>query len=150
MQEDRSLVNMEDAQLTILTEDLKDIAELANEYAKRAMSSCTISAYSSDFRDFQYWCESKFLKFLPADPSTVSAYLADRATHCFTDQKGTKRDPLKVSTLERRLTTISRAHDNKCVPFNRKHPTIQRTWKGIRNTHGLAQNRKEVYYYYLL
>lgn len=143
MQEEKSLINMEGGELTVLTEELKSMAELANEYAKRSMSKSTIHAYSSDWRDFRYWCESKSLPFIPADPSTVSAYLADRATHSFVDQKGKKREPLKVSTLERRITTIAKVHDNQGVQFNRKHPIIQGTWKGIKNTHGIAQNRKD-------
>ena len=143
MQEEKSLISIEGASLTVLTTELKDIAELANEYAKRSISKSTINAYGSDWRDFRYWCESKHLSFIPADPSTVSAYLADRATHSFIDQKGKKREPLKISTLERRLTTIAKSHHNQGVQFDRKHPIIQGTWKGIKNTHGVAQNRKD-------
>lgn len=69
--------------------------------------------------------------------------MADRASNSWLDSKGKKRAPLKVSTLERRLTTISRAHNTGCFPFDRKHPTIQATWKGIKNTHRVAQTRKD-------
>ncbi len=143
MLDERNLVSMEDAALTVLTTELKDIADLANEYAKRSMSKSTIYSYGSDWIDFKYWCESKKLPFIPASPSTVAGYMADRASNCWISKNGKKMNPLKVSTLERRLTTISIAHHKGCFPFDRKHPTIQATWKGIKNTHGVAQTRKD-------
>ncbi len=128
---------------TPLTKDLKEVAELANEYAKNARSKNTRLAYQSDWNDFLYWCKGKFLPVLPADPSTVASYLSDRATNPWVDRKGEQRSPLKVSTLERRLTTISQVHHLAHKPFDRQNPVIKETWKGIRNFHGVAQNRKE-------
>ncbi len=80
---------------------------------------------------------------MPASPSVVAAYIADRATNQWDDYKGVKREPLKVASIERRLTTISQAHKTANAPFERHHPAIQETWKGIRNTYGVAQVRKE-------
>ena len=41
------------------------------------------------------------------------------------------------------LSSISQAHRLAGYELNRKHPAIQETWKGIKNTHGIAQTRKE-------
>ena len=74
---------------------------------------------------------------------TVAAYLADRATNSWKDPKGISRTPLKVASLARRLSAISQAHLLAEVKFDRKHSAIAETWKGIKNTLGVAQNQKE-------
>ncbi len=143
MTPEKNLIKLQSSPLTVLTFGLKDVADLANEYAKHSRSKNTRLAYQSDWNDFYHWCKGKYLPVLPADPSTVAAYLSDRATNHWIDRRGNQRFPLKVATLERRLTTISQVHNLADKPFNRQHPTIQETWKGIRNIHGVAQNRKE-------
>lgn len=143
MNPEKNLINLQSSSLTVLTDELKEVADLANEYAKNSKAKNTRLAYQSDWNDFYHWCKAKYLSVLPADPSTVAAYLSDRATNPWMNRKGETRGPLKVSTLERRLTTISQVHKLANKPFDRQHPTIQETWKGIRNIHGVAQNRKK-------
>ena len=119
------------------------VAKLAQDYAKNSRSKNTVKSYSSDWRDFDLWCQKRGLTTMPADPRSVACYLADRASQTFIDPNGNQQLPLKTSTLARRLSAISQAHQVAGVDFNRRHPAIQETWKGIRNTHGTAQKGKE-------
>lgn len=119
------------------------VSSLANDYAKNSRSKNTVKSYGSDWRDFDLWCQSKGLTAMPADPHAVACYLADRASQPFTDPKGCRQAPLRTSTLARRLSAISQAHQIAGIEFNRRHATIQETWKGIKNTHGTAQKGKE-------
>jgi site-specific recombinase XerD len=123
--------------------NLAVVSKTAQDYAKNSRSKNTIKSYSSDWKDFDFWCQSRELKSMPADPRTIACYLADRASQSFIDHQGTQQHPLKTSTLARRLSAISQAHQIAGVDFNRRHPAIQETWKGIRNTHGTAQKGKE-------
>jgi integrase len=123
--------------------ELLYISDLTNSYAKNARSKNTEKNYRTDWQDFEFWCLSKRLNSLPADPHTVAGYLADRAANKFKDRKSVERAQLKVSSIVRRLCSISLAHRLKGYELNRKHPSIQETLKGIKNTHGIAQVRKE-------
>lgn len=123
--------------------NLAVVSKLAQDYAKNSRSKSTVKSYSSDWRDFDSWCLVRGLTAMPADPHSVACYLADRASQSFIDPKGNQQLPLKTSTLARRLSAISQAHQVAGIDFNRRHPAIQETWKGIRNTHGTAQKGKE-------
>lgn len=122
---------------------LIDVAKLANEYAKNARAKNTEKSYGADWRDFDLWCKSKGLSSMPAEPYAVACYLSDRACNPFIDPRGKKQSALKTSSLARRLSAISQAHQIARVEFNRNHPSIHETWKGIKNTHGTAQKGKE-------
>lgn len=134
----KSIINGEEVLGTLIY-----VSKLANDYAKNSRSKNTVKSYGSDWRDFDLWCQTKGLIAMPADPRSVACYLADRAAQSFIDPKGNKQPPLKTSTLARRLSAISQAHQIAGVDFNRKHSIIQETWKGIKNTHGMAHKGKE-------
>lgn len=123
--------------------EMQDLASQARDYAKLARSGNTNRAYASDWNDFAYWCASKRLNSMPAMPHTVAVYLADRAGNEWIDQKGKRQTPLKVASLQRRLTAISQAHCLAKIPFDRRHPDILQVWKGIRNKNGTAQVCKD-------
>ena len=82
--------------------NLAVVSKIAQDYAKNSRSKNTVKSYSSDWKDFDFWCQSRELKSMPADPRTVACYLADRASQSFIDHQGTKQNPLKTSTLARR------------------------------------------------
>ncbi|KIC71432.1 hypothetical protein [Candidatus Protochlamydia amoebophila] len=48
----------------------------------------------------------------------------------------------QISSLNRRLTSISQAHKLAKQPFDKNCPEIQEVWKGIKNKLGSAQTRK--------
>ena len=106
--------------------------EGAKEYGRNARASATRRAYASDLRDFEDYCASNGLAALPATPQTVALYVTALA------QSGRK-----VSTIRRRLSSISHAHRQAGV-FD--SPTrffeVTEVMKGIARTLGVAPKRK--------
>jgi site-specific recombinase XerD len=105
------------------------LAEQAQEFAAAAKAGNTVRAYAADWNDFRQWCEAHALPSLPAEPGTVALYLTDRAA------------TLKTSSLARRLTTISRAHQAAGYPSPAamQHAVVSEVWKGIKRTKGTAE-----------
>lgn len=87
-----------------------------------AYADATRRAYRSDLEHFGAWCEQEGRCPLPASPETVAEYLAAHV------------DDLKPSTLSRRLAAISQAHKLAELDTPTTHPTVRRTWKGLRRT----------------
>lgn len=77
---------------------LEDLIEKARSYIHAAKSPATLRAYRTDFEDFTRFCEAHNLPHLPATPTTVALYIADRA------------GSLRAATITRRLTSITKAH----------------------------------------
>ncbi len=105
---------------------LTALAQEVTEYASQAKAPHTVKAYQSDWVHFVAWCESVGLQSLPAAPETVAAYLAYLAgTH-------------KASTLQRRVSSISQAHQMKGVPNPASSTLVKLTLQGIRRAKGTA------------
>lgn len=129
-------------------EQLQDLQQTTQDFVQHARSANTLNAYLSDWEDFNLWCSQRQLMALPGDPQVVARYLADRAAHSWIGISGKKRElkekpPLKVASLLRRLTTISRMHQRHNYPFNRRHPDIEDVMAGIKRKLGVAQHRKD-------
>src|SRR5215213_8359489 len=92
----------------------------ARAYAEQATSENTRAAYRSDWQHFTTWCAEHGASPLPADVATVAAYLADCA------------DTFKLSTIERRLVSISKAHQVASAPNPAKTEQIHLVMSGIR------------------
>lgn len=108
------------------------VMNCARHYISSAKAASTVRAYRCDWRDFTAWCSDHGLSSLPADPQTVSLYLADTApTH-------------KAATLQRRISAISKAHQSAGYesPASMRHAVVSETWKGIKRVHGTAQEGK--------
>jgi integrase len=109
---------------------LADVAEQARDYARHAKAPNTLRAYRTDWADFRAWCELHRLEPPPATPETISLYRADLAsTH-------------KVSTLIRRLSGISQAHQAAGVPTPTTAAQVRLVFQGIRRTLGSAPDQK--------
>src|SRR5438128_1878915 len=106
---------------------LQVVADRARDYAAAARAANTIRAYRADWRDFSAWCDEAGLQALPATPDTVALYL--------TSQAGRK----KISTLQRRLSSISQAHQVAGLESPTRSAAVRLVWAGIRRTHGTAQ-----------
>lgn len=76
--------------------DLEDLIEKARSYIHAAKAPSTLRAYRTDFEDFTRFCEGHNLSHLPATPTTVALYIADRASS------------LRSATITRRLTSTPR------------------------------------------
>ncbi len=109
---------------------LEQVAEDARDYARHAKAPNTLKAYRIDWADFSEWCALHRLEFLPATPQTVALYLSDLArTH-------------KVSTLYRRLSGISQAHQAAGFPTPTTEAQVRLVFQGIRRTLGSAPDQK--------
>jgi hypothetical protein len=106
--------------------ELAELEERARSYEANSKSANTWRAYRSDLRHFGAWCEGRGLVALPAEPGTVRLYLVDHA--------GT----LAISTLRRRLSAISEAHQAAQLPNPTVSPVVRFAWEGMRRTLGFA------------
>ena len=106
---------------------LAPAAARAQEYFRAAQAENTRRAYASDWKHFSAWCRAAGQASLPAAPETVVLYLSTLA------------ETAKVSTLTRRISAISQAHQ----AANRETPTahlmVRKLMAGIRRQKGTAQ-----------
>ncbi len=109
---------------------LAAMLDQAQDYARLSRATNTQRAYRADWADFSAWCAGHGQPALPATPQTVLLYLTDAAQRC------------KVSTLQRRLTTISQAHKAERHPSPTGDPAVRAVWAGIKRTLGTAQHGK--------
>jgi site-specific recombinase XerD len=109
---------------------LEQVADYARDYAAHAKAPNTLKAYRIDWADFSEWCALHRLEFLPATLQTVALYLTDLArTH-------------KVSTLYRRLSGISQAHQAAGYVTPTTDAQVRLVFQGIRRTLGSAPDQK--------
>jgi site-specific recombinase XerD len=78
--------------------EIESLLHEAREYLDASLAPNTRRAYAVDLREFRAWCEAHGTEWMPAQPTTLVAYLTSLAkTH-------------KVSSITRRLAAISVAH----------------------------------------
>ncbi len=109
---------------------LADVAEQAKDYARGAKAPNTRRAYAADWRDFVSWCAAHDLPSLPAAPEAVALYLTALAERC------------KVSTLQRRISAISQAHQAAQLEPPTRSLAVRTVMAGIRRAKGTAQAGK--------
>ena len=114
-----------------LTTDLKSLHEATLNNLKSSKANNTLRAYKSDFKDFGIFCAKHGFNSLPSEPKIVSLYL----THLSKN--------LKISTLRRRLVSISMVHKLKGHYLDIKHPIIVENLLGIRRVKGSYQRGKK-------
>ncbi len=110
---------------------LELVAERARDYARNARAANTIHAYRSGWADFTRWCTASKHQPLPGEPDTVALYLTTLADA-----------GLKPSTLQRRLSAISEAHQMAGHESPTKTAAVRMVWRGIRRTICTAQEGK--------
>lgn len=110
---------------------LSEAIARANEYIAHSKAGNTLRAYRADWQHFMSWCDAQGVESLPATAETVGGYLAELAT-----------SGLKVSTIQRRLSAISQAHELKGYDSPTKERTVRTVMQGIRRVHGTAQKGK--------
>jgi integrase len=91
----------------------------------------TKRAYSSAWRMFCAWCESRGATPLPALPETLAAYLSLARR----EDGGV----YTVGSLNLHLSAIKRAHRERSLIAPTEHPLVFRVWKGIRRRRGTVQ-----------
>lgn len=89
-----------------------------------SVADSTKRAYRQDLADFLQWGGQ-----IPSSEGDVARFLAQRS------------ETLAVSTLERRIVGISRAHQSAGHPDPTKSELVQRVMLGIRRTRGCLQRQ---------
>ena len=84
-------------------------------YVRDSIAENTRRSYQSDLRHFELWGGS-----LPASPETVAAYLAAHADH------------LSVTTMIRRLASLSKAHQVRGLSNPIRSELVRATLRGIK------------------
>lgn len=124
------LVRAEDAQSALAVATNARASEAAERFLGKSKAPNTLRAYAADWRHFALWCADAARAPLPATPETVALYLSDLATDH------------KVSTLRRRLTTISKTHELDGHETPTRHSLVQDVFDGIRRELGFLQKGK--------
>ncbi|OYD09596.1 site-specific integrase [Paludifilum halophilum] len=114
-----------------LSTEFREVLEKAKDYTRQAKASNTTKSYRADWNDFDAWCRERGVSSLPADPQTVALYLTDLA------------DRRKTSTLQRRLSAISQAHQAAEYDPPTNGYLVRSVWAGIRRTKGMYQEGKD-------
>jgi site-specific recombinase XerD len=112
------------------TSALTTAAARAEGYFKAAQAANTRRAYASDWKHFSAWCRAAGQGSLPAAPETVVLYLSTLA------------ETAKVSTLTRRISAISQAHQAAGLETPTAHLMVRKLMAGIRRQKGTAQTGK--------
>ena len=118
-----------------LITDLKSIELETLNNLRHSKSNNTIRAYKSDFKDFSVFCIKNGFKSLPSEPKVISLYL----TYLSLSSGGSK----KISTLKRRIASISVVHRLKGHYIDTKHPIIIENIMGIKRKMGSYQKSKK-------
>ena len=114
-----------------LVTNLKSLHEETLNNLKSSKANNTLRAYKSDFRDFGAFCAKHGLDSLPTEPKIVSLYLTNLSKNS------------KMSTLKRRLVSISMVHRLKGHYLDTKHPIIIENLMGIKRVKGSIQKGKK-------
>ena len=114
-----------------LTTDIKLLHEATLNNLRNSKSNNTLRAYKSDFKDFVTFCAKHGFQSMPSEPKIVSIYLTNLSKNS------------KISTLRRRLVSISMLHKLKGHYLDTKHPIIVENLMGIKRTKGSFQKGKK-------
>ncbi|MQS00139.1 site-specific integrase [Gluconobacter aidae] len=96
-----------------------------------ARSPATLRAYRTDWSAFVAWCRAQGVMALPAQPETVSAWIASRL------EQGRK-----AATLTRGVAAVSCAHELAGFESFSRSRIVQDALRGMRRTLGTAPTRK--------
>ena len=114
-----------------LVSDLKTLHDETLNNLKISKASNTLRAYKSDFKDFKFFCDKHGFNTLPTEPNIISLYLTHLSKYS------------KVSTLRRRIVSISMIHKLKGHYLDTKHPIIIENLMGIKRSKGSIQKGKK-------
>ncbi|GGE11943.1 integrase [Marinithermofilum abyssi] len=114
-----------------LSTELHEVLEKARRYTEQSKAANTTKSYRADWKDFTDWCRERSLNPLPAEPQTIALYLADLA------------DRRKTSTLQRRISAISQAHQAAGYDSPTNSYMVRTVWAGIRRAKGMYQEGKD-------
>ena len=118
---------------------LANLADRARSYVEAASSANTRKAYASDWKHFSAWCRRSNLAPLPPQPQTVGLYI----TACASGTVDRSAKANSVSTIERRLSSLSWNYAQRGLSLDRRDRHIATVMAGIRNSHAKPPVQKE-------
>lgn len=107
----------------------------ADAAASKVRAESTLKAYTSDWADFQSWCDRLGQAALPALPKTVAAYMRQLVDR--------DKSPAKPATVRRRLAAISVYHQQAGMVPPTASALVREQWKAIRRSKGVAPTQKQ-------
>ena len=110
--------------------DLDALLTRARNYTVHSHAAHTLQNYAADWKHFTAWCTEHGRRSLPAAPETILCYVVALV------------DRYSVSTIERRLASISYYHKQARHPLPTKDPEVERAMRGIRREKGVAPQGK--------
>ena len=110
--------------------NVEHASERAKRYILHAKANNTIKSYKSDWKDFVAYCKREDVVSLSADVDTIINYVADMA------------ETRKVSTIVRRLSTISQAHQAAGFGSPTFAFAVKAVVKGVKKEKGNIPNKK--------
>lgn len=120
---------------------LDALADRARDYVEAASSSNTRRAYASDWKQFASWCRRQGFLLMPPDPQTVGLYITALASGGAAGAAAGEKK--SVSTIERRLSSLTWNYAQRGQPLDRKDRHIATVMAGIRNKHAAPPRQKE-------
>jgi site-specific recombinase XerD len=117
---------------------LQQTSARARDFVAQGHAASTARAYRTDWADFTAWCEQRGRVALPALPATVALYVTDLAAPA-----DPAHAPRKVSTIQRRLASVSQAHQLAGHASPTASAEVRAVMKGIRRELGTAQVGKQ-------
>lgn len=118
---------------------LDALADRARDYVEAASSANTRRAYAADWKHFASWCRRQGVETFPPDAQVVGLYITACASGTATGDK----KPNSVSTIERRLSSLTWNYAQRGQPLDRKDRHIATVMAGIRNKHASPPRQKE-------
>ncbi|TGP21432.1 MULTISPECIES: site-specific integrase [unclassified Mesorhizobium] len=118
---------------------LEALAGRARDYVEAASSTNTRRAYAADWKHFASWCRRQGVELFPPDPQVVGLYI----TACASGKATGDKKPNCVSTIERRLSSLTWNFSQRGQPLDRKDRHIATVMAGIRNKHAAPPRQKE-------
>jgi len=136
MTNDKNLIPGQSSELA-QPKSFQELLDNADDYASGARAASTQNAFESDWDDFVTWASLPHIQrqTLPADVDTLRAYIS-----AMRDQG------LKLSTIRRRLSSISQAHKLHNHPSPTDHALVEKTLMGAakaQHAQGVRTTKKK-------
>lgn len=113
-----------------MNEDLLTDLQAASELAESSLASSTRAAYAYDWIRFVDFCKTRHVEALPAEPSTIAAWIGHRAFHA------------APSSIERSLVAIGFEHRRHGLDDPTRAPEVRQVRSGLaRASRGRAQHK---------
>ncbi len=118
-----------------LSENVQRLLHIGADIAKNADADNTMKAYASDWQDYTRFCELNGMAPIAIDPqlaiTAVSTFITDML------ERG-----LKVSTITRRVSAISRRYQDSGMETPTQNNIVRKQLKGIRKEKGSRPDKK--------